>query len=568
MVAVAGVVVALVAAAAVVGASADTLADLGGAAKGLDSVPEVNNLGPWAKGLLKGMPASAAGTAAMAPIAKYPLVLAEERTRRPDVLDHLRMYGGGWNITNKHYWASVSFTGAAGFVLAAMWLILFGIAVAVHCFCKSRMGKEKDSHTNILRLVLLVIFTLTLTAGSVILLYGQIKFGEEATSTVDFVVNQSDFTIQTLRNVTDYLSLAKTITVAALYLPSDVQGQIDNLKVDLIKAADTISQKTAENYRRIRRVLHYVSVVLICIAVLMPVLAFLGYGKKFTLTLLVNQFVASGVITHYSSTLFLTYAALEQYGPRYTVYVFVTLCWKVVAVLFILLGIFLILNSAAKDTCEAMDEWAQHPQAETALSDILPCVDESTTNQTLYQSKHVVVILVRLVNRAISALSNRRPHHKHPAQFMPYLCSPYDANLNDRQCKSKEVTFDNATAAWMNYTCTVPDADLCSGPRTITPEIYDQLVLAANVSYALYHYAPLMLNLQDCKFVRSTFSSIASEYCPPLWRDLSLVSAGLALIACGFILGLILMLFADRPQREEVSELASGSRITPVDCSP
>jgi hypothetical protein len=74
-------------------------------------------------------------------------------------------------------------------------------------------------------------------------------------------VNQSDFTIQTLRNVTDYLSLAKTISVAALYLPSDVQGQIDNLKVDLNKAADTISQKTSENYRRIRKVLHnlYVS---------------------------------------------------------------------------------------------------------------------------------------------------------------------------------------------------------------------------------------------------------------------------------------------------------------------
>lgn len=43
-------------------------------------------------------------------------------------------------------------------------------------------------------------------------------------------------------------------------------------------------------------------------------------------------------------------------------------------------------NSAAKDTCEAMDQWAQHPQSETALSNILPCVDESTTNRTLYQS--------------------------------------------------------------------------------------------------------------------------------------------------------------------------------------
>jgi hypothetical protein len=66
---------------------------------------EVNNLGPWAKGLLKGMPAAAAGPAAMASVAKYPLVLAEERTRRPDVLQHLKMYEGGWNVTNKHYWA-------------------------------------------------------------------------------------------------------------------------------------------------------------------------------------------------------------------------------------------------------------------------------------------------------------------------------------------------------------------------------------------------------------------------------------------------------------------------------
>jgi hypothetical protein len=102
-----------------------------------------------------------------------------------------------------------------------------------------------------------------------------------------------------------------------------------------------------------------------------------------------------------------------------------------------------------------MDQWAQHPQAETALSNILPCVDESTTNRTLYQSKQVVVILVRIVNRAISALSNRRPHHKHHGQMMPYLCSPYDSNFSDRQCKSREVTFDNATTVSINisHTC-------------------------------------------------------------------------------------------------------------------
>ncbi|CAO2204876.1 unnamed protein product [Urochloa humidicola] len=534
--------VAVFAAAAVLGAvvgadaSGDSLADLGGAATEIESTPEVKNLGPWAKGLLRGMPAAAAGPA-MAPVAKYPLILAEDRTRRPDVLHHLRMYEGGWNVTNKHYWASVSFTGVSGFLLAALWFIFFGMAAVGRCYFGSRMAKEKISHADVVRPVLLVVVALTLIAGCIVLLYGQSKFHEEATQTVDFVVNQSDFTIQSLRNVTEYLSFAKTITVAALYLPSDVQDQIDNLKGDLNKAADTISQKTAENYIRIRKALHIMSVVLICIAVLLPVLAFLGY-------------------------------VLELYGPRYTVYIFVTLCCKMVAALFILLGIFLILNSAAKDTCEAMDQWAQQPQAETALSNILPCVDESTTNRTLYQSKEVVVMLVRIVNRAISALSNRRPHHKHPGQLMPYLCSPYDSNFNDRLCKPREVTFENATAAWQNYTCLTQDTDLCSGNKTLTPEIYGQLVLAANVSYALYHYAPVLLNFQDCKFVRATFSTIASQYCPPVERDLGLVSAGVALIASGLILYLVWMLFADRPQREEVSDLAPGSRITPVDSSP
>ncbi|XP_062192074.1 uncharacterized protein LOC133895619 isoform X3 [Phragmites australis] len=439
------------AAALVVGAGAagDSPTDLGGAAGEIESVPDVKNLGPWAKGLLKGMPAAAAGPAAMAPVAKYPLVLAEERTRRPDVLHRLKMYEGGWNVTNKHYWASVSFIGVSGFLLAALWFIFFGIAAAGRCYFESRTAKGKASHANVVLPVLIVVFVLTLIAGCIVLLYGQSKFCEESTRTVDFVVNQSDFTIQALRNVTEYLSFAKTITVAALYLPSDVQGQIDNLKVDLNKAADTISQKTTENYKRIRKVLHNMSVVLVCIAVLLPVLAFLGY-------------------------------VLELYGPRYTVYIFVTLCWKAVAALFILLGIFLILNSAAKDTCQAMDQWAQHPQAETALSNILPCVDESTTNRTLYQSKEVVVMLVRIVNRAISALSNRRPHHKHPGQLMPYLCSPYDSNFNDRRCKSREVTFENATTVWLNYTCLAQDSDLCSGNRSLTYGIYGQLVLAAN----------------------------------------------------------------------------------------
>ncbi|ONM30470.1 hypothetical protein ZEAMMB73_Zm00001d040056 [Zea mays] len=379
--------------------SGDSLADLGGAAREIESAPEVKNLGPWAKGLLKGMPQAAAGPAAMAPVAKYPLVLAEDRTRRPDVLRHLKVYEGGWNVTNKHYWA-------------------------VSCI---------DLHSR----------------GA-------------ACSCVPWIRPREVWT--------------EIYSLHICYL------MLESCGGSLYPSRDFPDTKQ---------------------------------GTKSTNT------------------------TLQSSG-----------------------------NSAAQDTCEAMDQWAQHPQAETALSSILPCVDESTTNRTLYQSKEVVVRLVGIVNRAISALSNRRPHHKHPGQFMPYLCSPYDSNLNDRPCKYREATFENATTAWLNYTCMAQDTDLCSGNKTLTYDIYGQLVLAANVSYALYHYAPFLLNLQDCKFVRATFSAIASRYCPPLGHDLVLVSAGLALIASAFVLCLVWMLFADRPRREEVSDLASGSRIAPVDSSP
>lgn len=114
--------------------------------------------------------------------------------------------------------------------------------------------------------------------------------------------------------------------------------------------------------------------------------------------------------------------------------------------------IILLSDSAAADTCTAMDEWVRYPQAETALSNILPCVDEHTTNRTLYQSKEVVVQMVKIVNRVISSIgrsqsqSGSRSHYRRKYKPpLPYLCSPYNTELQDRECKSREVPIGNAS---------------------------------------------------------------------------------------------------------------------------
>ncbi|CAN6988237.1 unnamed protein product [Brassica oleracea var. botrytis] len=70
---------------------------------------------------------------------------------------------------------------------------------------------------------------------------------------------------------------------------------------------------------------------------------------------------------------------------------------------------------------------------------------------------------------------------------------------------------------------------------------------------ALEHYTPPLLSFRDCNFVRDTFESITSDYCPPLECNLRVVNAGLGMISVRVLLCLVLWVFyANHPQREEV----------------
>ena len=64
--------------------------------------------------------------------------------------------------------------------------------------------------------------------------------------------------MQILRNVTQYLTLAKDINVAQVFLPSEIMEDIDKLNVDLNTAADTLTEKTSENSVKIKKVFNLV----------------------------------------------------------------------------------------------------------------------------------------------------------------------------------------------------------------------------------------------------------------------------------------------------------------------
>ncbi|XP_028759508.1 uncharacterized protein LOC114718376 [Neltuma alba] len=485
-----------------------------------------DNLGPWKNEIEQ---------AALAPGPETDshqgtLVLAANRTRRPDILRHFRQYRGGWDITNQHYWASVGFTGAAGFILAVLWFISFGLALIIHLCCGwgININDEGSNHSQRICLILLILFTCAAATGCILLSVGQDKFHGEALHTLHYVVNQSDFTVQTLRNVTGYLSLAKTINVTQILLPSDVMDDIDSINADLNTAADTLSEKTNENSVRIRRVFSAVRSALIVVAAVMLLLALIGL-------------------------------CLSILGHQHAILIFVISGWLLVAITFILCGVFMILNNAISDTCMAMGEWVGNPHAESALSNILPCVDQRTTNRTLFRSKQVVTDIVNVVNQFIytSANANPRPgnsnYYNQSGPKMPPLCYPFDSQLRERECTTQEVSSTNASLVWKKFECEVSALGHCMTTGRVTPEVYSQLVAAVNESYALEHYAPPLLSLQNCDFVRNTFQEITSSFCPPLNHYLEIINAGLGLISVGVLLCLVLWtLYANRPQKEEV----------------
>lgn len=458
------------------------------------------------------------------------LILAARRTHRHDPLDDFKRYGGGWNITNQHYWASVGFTGAPYFAIGVFWLIGFGLVLLglffYHCCCKRRV-KLDELHENAytISLILLVLFTCAGIAGSILLYVGQDKFHRNISHTLDYVVYQSEFTVQNLRNVSQYLDLAKTTGVDQVFLPVSEQQKIDDLNRKLNREANDLESKTKDNSRTIKNVLENVRFTLIVVAAAMLLLAFLG----------------------------LLFSVL---GLKTLVYFLVLGAWFLVAGTFILCGVFVLLNSAVGDACVAMKEWVAHPYAETALDQILPCVDVATAEQSLNQSKEVTSKVVAVVNTVLNTIANSNLppnagslYYNQSGPLVPTLCNPYTVRLDERQCKAGEVNLTNAPQVWKNYTCTVSSSGICATTGRITPDIYKQLVLAVNISYGLYHYTPFLVSLEDCTFVRVTFGDITENYCPGLREHLSWVYIGLALVSTGIMLSIIFWVVYSKQRR-------------------
>ncbi|KAJ0989517.1 hypothetical protein J5N97_007873 [Dioscorea zingiberensis] len=461
-------------------------------------------------------------------------LLAAERTHRKDPLNNYKRYTGGWNISNQHYWASVGFNAAPLFAIAAIWFLGFGLILfSISCYycCCPRRSYSYSRTAYALSLILLILFTCAAIVGCIVLYNGQGKFHGSTSKTLDYVMSQANFTVDNLQNFSDILSDAKKAGVDQFFLPNDMVRKIDDIDRKLNKSTSELSTRATDNSKKISDTLDTVRLALIIVSAVMLLLTFLGF-------------------------------LFSVFGLQFLVYILVVVGWVLVAGTFILCGIFLIFHNVVADSCVAMQEWVAHPQAHTALDDILPCVDVATANESLYQSKEVTSQLVIVVNQVINNVINKNyPPNAGPLYFnqsgpaVPTLCNPYTQNLNNRTCNSGEVNFSNASQVWQNYVCkttVVSGSEICTSVGRITPKIYSQMTTAVTLSNGLEQYVPFLVQLQDCTFVRQTFTTINANNCPGLNRNSKLIYIGLAMVSSAVMLSLIFWVIYARERRHRV----------------
>ncbi|TKW06905.1 hypothetical protein SEVIR_7G271600v4 [Setaria viridis] len=459
------------------------------------------------------------------------LVLAAARTHRSDPFANLTAYTGGWNISDQHYWGSVAYTAVPLFVITVLWFIGFGAVLLIIscccCFCRNKDNAYSPC-CYFTSLALLIILTLATISGCVLLHCGSDLFHHSTIKTVDYVVGQGNLTANNLRNFAGSLAAAKSITIDQIFLPADVQQKIDVVEEKLNSSANEFSTRMLENSRKIKNVVNHMEHELMATAAVMGGLALLGF-------------------------------LFSILGLRFFVSIMVILAWFNLTVTLMSSGVFLLLHNVVGDTCVAMDEWVTHPQAHTALDDILPCVDVATANLSLYRSQEVTAQLVALVNNVVVNISNRDfPPGLKPLYFnqsgplMPVLCNPFNPDMSPRACAPGEVDFESAAREWKRFECATagpPGSEVCATPGRVTPAAYGQMTAAASVSRGLYEYGPFLVQLQDCSFVRETFTAISDNNCPGLERYSRHVYVGLIIISGAVMLSVVFWMVHTRQRR-------------------
>ncbi|KAF3330885.1 hypothetical protein FCM35_KLT04239 [Carex littledalei] len=433
------------------------------------------------------------------------------RTERIDPLDNFKIYRGGYNITNSHYWTSIVFTGKYGYILAALWPI-GGIALAISSIFftrKKRTESRRDSSstkTKIWFIFLGIVFLLFTIVTSAFALTGSSRFHARAQSIKRIISRTAIEASGTLYNVTKAVESMQNLT--SLYAGLANSTNLNTTAQSLSEEATNIQIKAENSMRLVNRGINILQVVTI-VFVLMNLIAVLIFlvARSLKLKLL------------FSSIIFV--------------------CWIFTSLFWIYFALYFFLAEFSGDTCLALDEYQINPQ-NSSLGSILPC--SNSANNMLEDVGTGIHNLINQVNAEIStARLSDMPD-------LEYVCNPFsgppDYLYEPDDCSSSTIKIGDIPQALRRYACLETDETDCTQAKYIlSASDYSKIQVYTNSIQYILDVFPGMERLVNCQLVKDAFSEVLLNQCKPLnkyahmtWAAMAVLSAFLMLFSISWIL--------------------------------
>lgn len=454
-------------------------------------------------------------------------------TVRVDPLKNLKRYRGGFDITNKHYWSSVLFTGVYGYAIGLLWLlsgILYGCYLLATAYCCKKNGKLKaksqcHKQCYLWPILLAIIFTILAIVASGLALGGTARFHSEAKTVVNIIIHTANEASETIYNTTgamkemrDNLEETNGTGEASSFLTSTSE----RLDVE----AEVIARQARKNRRLIDKGLKIVFIVS-------------------TLTISLNMVAV---------------IALSVTGIlkiRQILHWLIAICWCLTILCWLFFGIYFFLEKFSGDTCTAFENFQENPY-NNSLSSILPCDELLSAQPILFDVSAGIYDLVNEVNSNISQLqATTYPN-------LAYVCNPFSAPpeyaYQPDNCPANTIRIGDIPKILAILTCSDANNGTCQEGQFISSSDYKTVEAYTTSIQNLLNVYPGMESLVECQSVKDAFSEILRQHCKPLKRSAHMAWAAMAFLS---IIMIVLVLIWTTQARHDQELHSLDSSVKP-----
>ncbi|XP_026431790.1 uncharacterized protein LOC113329026 isoform X2 [Papaver somniferum] len=429
---------------------------------------------------------------------------------RPNPLHGFKHYNGGYNITNRDYWASVAFTGVHGYAMAGIW-VLGGLGLGVslilkNCCMTSRSSNIAD-HSNyyyIIPFFLLLLFTCLAIIGSGFTLAANKNFFGRTKKMEESILGAAGNAHRSIRKVSRAMN--------------EMQRLLRPYNESAFSRLNWTSRKLQRESQNIQRIV-------------------VKNRHKIDLATQILQGATTGVI---SINMALTVFAL----------VLLLLHWRPGLIIFV------------EDACSAFKEFEQNPN-NNSLNSVLPCVSQAYADHIMVEIGSTIHKFISKLNTKVQGMSQilglSDNESESPGAVLK-VCNPFSGAPNffydPSNCSASAIPIGDIPNVLAKFTChqnhsskTGPAS--CKGDPTkfITEALYDMAWAYTQTVQGLINVFPDLHNLTECTFVKDTFSDVVLHQCRSLKMSIKLLwvsTLSVSTVMVVLLLVWVVKMFQDR----------------------